>query len=113
MVTTKLFYTNKVNRTVAKSLSEALGFSIAHDLGKYLGVPLIHSKVNNRMYHFILEKMQAKLTNWKAKNLSFAGCYALTNVVLHAISLYTMQIAFVPVKIWYEINVQELFMGSC
>lgn len=43
------------------------------DLGKYLGVPLIHSRVTRKTYWHPVERVQAGFSNWKINKLSFAG----------------------------------------
>lgn len=46
---------------------------LTDDLGKYLGVPLIHGRVTKSPYQDIAAKVNAKLSNWKVNTLSLAG----------------------------------------
>ncbi|KAE8729471.1 Xyloglucan galactosyltransferase KATAMARI1 [Hibiscus syriacus] len=43
------------------------------DLGRYLGVPLLHKRVTNETYEYLIQKTRDRLAEWKAKSLSFAG----------------------------------------
>lgn len=43
------------------------------DLGSYFGVPLHRGKKIYQSYNYVVEKMQQKLSGWKAKCLSLAG----------------------------------------
>ncbi|KAL7224711.1 hypothetical protein ACSBR1_026069 [Camellia fascicularis] len=76
----KMFISPNVNRNLAKKLSQQCGISLTQDLGKYLGVPLIHSRVSRNIYNGVIEKIQKKLSSWKAKALSLADS---EQVVLH------------------------------
>ena len=42
-------------------------------LGNYLGFPLIHKGRRCNEFHFVVERVQAKLNGWKSKCLSPAG----------------------------------------
>lgn len=57
---------------------------MTNDLEKYLGVPILHEKVNRRSFQFILDKVDQRLSNWKVKTLSFAGRLTLTKSVVQA-----------------------------
>ncbi len=45
---------------------------VTKNSGKYLGVPLIHERVSRRTYADFLEKVQGRLSGWKAKLLNMA-----------------------------------------
>lgn len=80
------------------------------DLGKYLGVPILHKRVNQRSFHYILDKVDQRLSNWKAKTLSFVGRINLTQSVLQALSFYVMQSVYLPRHICDQMirSVEEL-----
>ena len=82
---TKVFFFNNVNHVHAQELSLVLGFSYTSDLGKYLGVPLLHKRVKKETYVHLLTKSKKKLSTWKALKLSFAGKITLTKIVLEAL----------------------------
>lgn len=55
---TNLFCSSNVHRTVASDLSNESSFAITADLGKYLGIPLHHKRVDKRTFQFIEDKMR-------------------------------------------------------
>lgn len=58
---------------LADQISLDLGIERTENLGSYLGVPLLHQKINKDPVSFVLEKMRKKLSNWKSNTLSLAG----------------------------------------
>lgn len=69
---------------------------LAADLGKYLGVPLHHHRVNRRSYKFLEEKLCNCLSKWKVDFLSLAGKITLTKSALNTILIYYMQTNLLP-----------------
>ena len=75
------------------------GIQITTDLGRYLGVPLINKKVNKSTYQFIVDKVQQRLSGWKAKFLNLTGRATHT-----AIPNYVMQTALLPKSTCNSLN---------
>ncbi|CAN1845613.1 Putative ribonuclease H protein At1g65750 [Linum perenne] len=69
---------------------------MTRDLGRYLGVPVLHGRILRRTYQPILDRMDAKLSGWKASSLSLAGRITLALSVLNAITAYAMQTSVLP-----------------
>ncbi|KAL7218975.1 hypothetical protein ACSBR2_012110 [Camellia fascicularis] len=69
----KVFVSSNIDRRVARDLSAKCGIPLTSDLGKYLGVPLMHGRVTRGHFNHIIEKMQKNLAGWKTKVLSIAG----------------------------------------
>lgn len=42
------------------------------NLGKYFGIPLIDRALKKVDYQYLIDQVNAKLSSWKAKQLSFA-----------------------------------------
>lgn len=61
-----VFFSGNVQERDAENLSQALGVQLTEDLGRYLGVPMIHQWVSTSSYKFVLDKMGKKLSGWKA-----------------------------------------------
>lgn len=99
-----MFFSKNVGWHVKQQLSEALGIQCTEDLWKYLGVPILHKRANRETYQFILEKVNKRLSSWKARNLSFAGRITLTKLVLQAIPTYAMQTVNLPKSICEEVD---------
>ena len=89
---------------LANAISEHLGFSRTEQLGKYLGVPLLHSRVNKATYEYLVERIRLKLTGWNASTLSLAGRITLANSVLRTIPLYAMLSSKLPSSICSQID---------
>ncbi|KAL4324777.1 hypothetical protein GQ457_11G004350 [Hibiscus cannabinus] len=81
---------------VRTDIANGFGFEEVKDLGKYLGVPLLHSRVSKATYAYLLEKMRATLPGWVAKTLTLAGRITLAKAVLQAIPIYVMQSSWLP-----------------
>ncbi|CAN1144211.1 Putative ribonuclease H protein At1g65750 [Linum perenne] len=77
---------------------------MTQNLGRYLGVPILHERVTNDTYQCVLDKMDQKLTGWKASSLSLAGRVTLAQSVLSAIPSYIMQTSVLPSHICSEID---------
>ncbi|KAL7262753.1 hypothetical protein ACSBR1_001003 [Camellia fascicularis] len=67
-------------------------------LGKYLGCLIHHDRPNANSFNFLIEKIQNKLTGWRAKLLSPAGRTTFIKSVNVAIPSYIMQNNFLPKK---------------
>jgi hypothetical protein len=65
-------------------------------MGKYLGMPLIHSKISKHTYAAVLDKVQSRLAGWKSKTLNLAGRLTLIQSISCSIPTYTMQTAKLP-----------------
>nr|KYP70239.1 Putative ribonuclease H protein At1g65750 family [Cajanus cajan] len=101
---TRIFFSKNVNWNVINEISSSFSFQQAENLGKYLGIPLHHSRVNRATYSGIIEKVTQRLNNWKAKSLSFAGRLTLTKSFLTALPSYTMQTVWLPRNICDDID---------
>ncbi|XP_057730720.1 uncharacterized protein LOC130946057 [Arachis stenosperma] len=70
---TRIFFFTNVGNIVRYEISEALWFTHTDDLEKYLGIPLIHSKVSKEAYSGIINNLNSRLNGWKAATLLLAG----------------------------------------
>ncbi|CAN1153234.1 Putative ribonuclease H protein At1g65750 [Linum perenne] len=93
------------DHTILKHIGDRIGKTVridnttledTQDLGRYLGVPLLHGRVTKSTYEYILARMDTKLAGWKAHNLSLADRVTLASFVLNAIPSFVMQTAFLP-----------------
>ena len=87
---TLLYFSKNMSARDVSAISSLLGFSVTSDLGKYLGVPLHHSRVSTNMYQGIIDKVEKRLSSWNAFHLSLAGRITLAQSVLQAIHIYVM-----------------------
>lgn len=90
----------------ARKIASNLSISLSSDLGLYLGMPLIHSRVRSQTYGFLLTKVRRRLSGWKMRQLSMAARSLLIQSVVSTIPSYAMQTAKIP---FYLIN----WKGPC
>jgi hypothetical protein len=95
----KVFFSPNVNPILRHHLCGILGVSSTHNLGKYLGFPLRSNGRSTRDFDFVVEKVQAKLSSWKAKLLSPVGRVILVQSVTSAILAYYMQNVALPIRV--------------
>lgn len=100
----KAFFSKNVNFHRASSLSERMGISTTSNLGRYMGVPLIHERVTINTYGHITKKVRTKLSAWKGRFLSMAGRTVLIKSVLAALPSYQMQTTLLPKALVHEIE---------
>ena len=81
---TKAYFSKNVATREANLIGTTLGVLVTNNLGDYLGMPLIHSRVNKDTYQSILDKVEKRRTGWNAAHLSFAGRVTLAQSVLQA-----------------------------
>src|SRR4051812_15807276 len=96
---TRVFFSKNVHASRAVHLSSQLEFTLSNDLGKYLGTPLLLRRPTKHTYNDMVEKVTKRLSGWNASTLSLAGRTTLTQAVLQAIPLYTMQTSMIPLSI--------------
>ncbi|CAL1356335.1 unnamed protein product [Linum trigynum] len=87
---------------------------MTQDLGRYLGVPVLHGRTTKDTYRYILDRIDQRLAGWKADNLSLAGRVTLAVSVLNAIPSYAMQTAVLPAGICDQIDqkIRAFIWGS-
>lgn len=93
---TRVFVSGNVPNHSANAIYTSLGYLRTDNLGTYLGVPLIHRRVNRDLFQYIIGKVRDKLSGWSAKSLSLVGRLTLAQSVLSAIPYYAMQVCRLP-----------------
>lgn len=100
----KLFVSSNSPRSEALSLSYQSGIGLTHDLGKYLGTPVLRSRISKNHVKDIIVKITNGLSGWKANTLSFAGRITLVQSVTTAIPNHLMQTMEIPRSVCDKIN---------
>ncbi|CAN1120776.1 LINE-1 retrotransposable element ORF2 protein [Linum perenne] len=110
----KVYFSKNVSRPLSREITSTLGIGSTSDLGRYLGVPILHGRVTKHTYDFILDRMNSRLAGWKAANLSLAGRVTLASSVLNSIPSYIMQTAFLPFSLCDKIDriIRNFIWGS-
>ena len=93
---TRIYFSCNVNHVIRDDFSQAFHFSRIDDLGKYLGVPLLHKQAAKALFKLLLDKAINRLSTWKTSSLSLAGRLTLVSSVVLALPVYTMQTTFLP-----------------
>ncbi|CAN1815926.1 Putative ribonuclease H protein At1g65750 [Linum perenne] len=81
-----------------------MGIAETSDLGRYLGVPVLHGRINKNTYQYIIERLDSKLDGWKRNSLSLVGRVTLASSVLNALPSYAMQTSTLPASILNKID---------
>lgn len=99
-----VYVSSNIGRMVANQLADMCGSPLTSDLGKYLGVPLIHKRITRNTYNYLLDKVSTRLASWKARTLSLAGRLTLIKSVTSSIPIYVMQTTKLPASICDELD---------
>ena len=94
----RVYFSPNVLRERRDELCSCLDLHSIPNLGKYLGFPLKLPGTKNQEFDFVIERVQGRLSGWKAHLLSFAGRVFITQLGLSAISAYVMQGIILPGK---------------
>ncbi|XP_061993910.1 uncharacterized protein LOC133711840 [Rosa rugosa] len=111
----KIYVSPNVRNNLAKSISRTCGSPLTKDLGKYLGMPLLHSRLTKHTYSEMVDKVHSRLAGWKCKTLSMAGRLTLINSVTASIPIYTMQTAKIPISTCDSLDKlnRDFLWGDC
>ncbi|GMI72850.1 hypothetical protein HRI_000954300 [Hibiscus trionum] len=59
---THIYFSKNCPQSIREQVGLTLGFEVVSDLGKYLGVSLLHSRVTKATYVYLLDKMSRGLS---------------------------------------------------
>ncbi|GKD11499.1 hypothetical protein Tco_1195906 [Tanacetum coccineum] len=80
---------------------------------KYLGVPLVSSRFLNRDYKELVEKVQARIQDWKNKSLSIAGRLQLVKSVIGSMHIFWALVFMLPSRILCDLEqIMRSFLWS-
>lgn len=99
-----VFFSKNVNDSLVSQLSAKLGIERTSNLGMYLGVPLLYSRMTKDNFKFLVDKVRKRLSSWKSKTLSLAGRISLMQSCLLSLSAYIMQTTPIPIGIYKKIE---------
>nr|GEW39637.1 hypothetical protein [Tanacetum cinerariifolium] len=86
------------------AILQTLPFEEVRLLVKYLGVPLVSSRLIFRDCKGLLEKVQARIDDWKNKSLSTAGRLQLIRSVIGSMHVYWASVFILPSRVLLEIE---------
>nr|GEU72213.1 hypothetical protein [Tanacetum cinerariifolium] len=90
-------------RVILESLDEFKWFWVLELPVKYIGVPLISSRLLNKDYKILVEKAKNRIRDWKNKSLSFAGRLQLCKSTISSMHVYWTSVLMIPKGIIYDI----------
>lgn len=85
-----------VPRQKISHFESIIGYHHTHNLGKYLGFPMLTGRVKKSDFSYLLQRIDARLVGWKSKLLNKAGKITLAKSVMLAIPVYTMHNLWLP-----------------
>lgn len=99
-----LIFMAGVKPEVKHNLLEHLQFSEGTLPVRYLGIPLISTRLADRDCQPILDKIKRKIHCWSSRTLSYAGRIQLINSVIFHIQVYWSSVMVLPVSILKKIE---------
>ncbi|KAK9092662.1 hypothetical protein Syun_027573 [Stephania yunnanensis] len=91
-----IFFSPNTDAVLADKIATKLNFTITQDLGRYLGVPLIHGRVVHTTYTDLEKRVQNRVLKWNPSRISLSFRSTLCKTSLSTIPLYTMQSTLLP-----------------
>ena len=98
-----------IDDSVRDAILDMTGFRLGSLPMKYLGVPLISSKLSHSDCQPLLDKIIARIQSWTSSSLSFAGRLQLISSVLYSIQAYWCTMFIIPKLTCYKI--EQIFNG--
>ncbi|GJV32164.1 hypothetical protein Tco_1392564 [Tanacetum coccineum] len=97
-------YFCNVTNHVKLSILQILPFEEGRLPVKYLGVPLVPSRLIYKDCKELIEKVQSRVDDWKNKSLSIAGRLQLVNSVIGSLHVFWASVFILPNRILLEIE---------
>lgn len=69
---------------------------------RYLGVPLVFSKLSVHPYKPLIDTVLARIRSWTVRSLTYAGRLTLLKAVLRSLHVYWAQVFLLPTKVMNE-----------
>ncbi|XP_039070165.1 uncharacterized protein LOC120216981 [Hibiscus syriacus] len=80
------------------------GFKIGPLLVKYLGIPLVSHKLNDKDCEALITNIKQRLQIWSGRNLSYAGRLELIKTVLYSVCNYWCRQLMLPTSILNKVE---------
>ncbi|CAN1136539.1 LINE-1 retrotransposable element ORF2 protein [Linum perenne] len=104
-------YLARVDTDAVEDITVASGFCRGELPFRYLGVPLTTGKLRRVDCRALLDKITKRITDWRAKKLSYAGKIQLLNLVIHGILQFWMASFILPSDLIKDIeNIYNRFL---
>ncbi|KAL4557252.1 hypothetical protein LXL04_035425 [Taraxacum kok-saghyz] len=103
MPKSSIFFSN-VSIPLRNQICAILPFVVGTLPVRYLGVPLVESRILIRDCKVLVDKVKARVLDWKNKYLSYAGRLQLINSVLMSMQVYWCSVFLLPKSTIYDIE---------
>ncbi|GJZ08184.1 putative reverse transcriptase domain, reverse transcriptase zinc-binding domain protein [Tanacetum coccineum] len=97
------YFCNVLNH-VKLSILNIIPFEEGRILVKYLGVPLVFSRLMFKDCKELIEKVQSRVQDWKNKSLSAAGRLQLVKSVISSMHIYWASVFVLPSRVLLDIE---------
>ncbi|GKC93942.1 hypothetical protein Tco_1159384 [Tanacetum coccineum] len=97
------YFCNVLNH-IKLTILQVMPFEEGRLLVKYLGVPLVPSRLVYKDCKELIEKVEARVNDWKNKSLSIAGRLQLVQSVIASIHVYWASVFILPTRILLDIE---------
>nr|GEY08298.1 RNA-directed DNA polymerase, eukaryota, reverse transcriptase zinc-binding domain protein [Tanacetum cinerariifolium] len=102
-------FCGSMDRMTIDAILNILPFKSGKFPVRYLGVPLVAKKIGVKDYKGLIDKVKARIIDWKNNNLSYAGSTQLIASVLSSIQVYWASVFKFPKIVITDI--EKLFKG--
>ena len=107
----KLYFSANTQPNNIADVCRISNMEATNDLGKHLGVTLHTQRVTKTTFHDLISRMKARLSQWKASQLSLAGRHILVQSVTSTLANHAMQCVKIPAGVCDAIDqVQRNFL---
>lgn len=97
-------YIGHYNRRSQRKTISIFGITKTTTFCMYLGVPMVFGFPKKKIFHYLIDKINSKLTAWEARSLSFADLLILIKHVLSSIPLHTTSALPLPTSTCHDIE---------
>lgn len=110
---TTIFFSRNTCQDKRREILQSYGLSEATKFDSYLGLLPLIGKSKMQALESIKDRIEKKLSNWKAKFLSQAGKEILLKAILQAILTYNMSVFLLPTTLCKDMNrmMQDFWWG--
>ncbi|KAH7659449.1 RNA-directed DNA polymerase protein [Dioscorea alata] len=99
-----MIYFSGVPLVVKEQIISILNFKMGDLPVKYLGLPLFSTRLKKEHCHVLIDRISARVLNWAAKSLSYAGRLQLINSVLNSMHVYWSSVFLLPLAVVHEVE---------